>query len=221
MHTRAHCSIFTVAAVLALAVAGCGGGSGEGDTDTDTDTDDSSWTSWTSRTGGSYTTDDAGADTFTSDDSSDPSTTTDPTVSGSESDGTSTGSQTATDTEDTENPETDGTTGEPGDPGNCCSELAEAGCENDAVQTCVCDEDPFCCTEQWDLACAVKVVAYDCGACEGIGGEGDCCEDNGTPGCSDKTIQSCVCLEDIACCTETWDSICVTQVETLDCGDCP
>ena len=213
----------SIFALLLGFASGCAGdaGAGETDTDTDSDGDDSAWTSWTG--GGSSTRGDSSPGTFTTsqDPTSDDTTTDEPPTSDSDepaTDGESATDDSASDTESGGQDTTD--TSDNGDPGNCCQEGTEAGCENDAVAMCVCDQDPFCCSNQWDLACAVKAVEDGCATCEGIGGDGDCCTDNGSPGCSDNAIEACVCLEDIVCCTESWDSICAMQVESLECGQC-
>lgn len=65
------------------------------------------------------------------------------------------------------------------------------------------------------------MVIYGRGTCEGVGGEGDCCAANGTPGCDDKEIETCVCAADSVCCLEGWDESCVEGVEFEECGTCP
>jgi hypothetical protein len=55
------------------------------------------------------------------------------------------------------------------------------------------------------------------------GAEGDCCAINDTPGCSDDTIEQCVCDEDPFCCGlegGNWDDTCVGEVTVLGCGMC-
>lgn len=72
------------------------------------------------------------------------------------------------------------------------------------------------------------------GACMGGGGgdggdgggdgggddAGTCCSAHATPGCSNATIQSCVCAQDSYCCSTQWDGQCVNQVESFGCGTC-
>lgn len=60
--------------------------------------------------------------------------------------------------------------------GNCCAEAtadnrggddaALTGCEVDAVQKCVCDQDAWCCDNTWDSQCAGEVTSFGCGLCE-------------------------------------------------------
>jgi hypothetical protein len=56
----------------------------------------------------------------------------------------------------------------------------------------------------------------------GSGGSssGTCCSIQTTPGCSNASIQSCVCATDSYCCTDEWDDICVDEVDTEGCGTC-
>jgi hypothetical protein len=58
--------------------------------------------------------------------------------------------------------------------------------------------------------------------CEGGGGdEGDCCADNGTPGCNIPACQAIVCANDPFCCDNNWDALCADQaanVPECNCG---
>lgn len=47
-----------------------------------------------------------------------------------------------------------------------------------------------------------------------------CCVAHTGPKCDNPSVASCVCAADPYCCTTHWDSICVREVETLDCGNC-
>ena len=40
---------------------------------------------------------------------------------------------------------------------------------------------------------------------------GDCCINNGTPGCEDLACETSVCLIDSFCCTDLWDSVCALR----------
>lgn len=57
------------------------------------------------------------------------------------------------------------------------------------------------------------------GGCEGSscpdGADGDCCVDNGTPGCDDPVCCALVCDIDPFCCDVGWDAICVGEAEEL------
>jgi hypothetical protein len=49
--------------------------------------------------------------------------------------------------------------------GNCCVPHAGTGCTIGAIQTCVCNSDPFCCSDNWDAQCAGEVESLGCGMC--------------------------------------------------------
>ncbi|MEM6991451.1 MAG: hypothetical protein AAF721_13165 [Myxococcota bacterium] len=123
--------------------------------------------------------------------------------------------------------------------GDCCAANNSIGCDDCEIETCVCDLDSYCCDTDWDDICVGHAVD-SCGACGGDGatggaattgpppppettgepGAGDCCDpDNGTPGCDDLDVESCVCLLDSYCCDTEWDDICVGEA-TSDCDAC-
>jgi len=52
-----------------------------------------------------------------------------------------------------------------GEPGNCCSAHEGKGCDNDAVEACVCAEGSYCCNTAWDTACVRAVDELGCGIC--------------------------------------------------------
>jgi hypothetical protein len=110
-------------------------------------------------------------------------------------------------------------------------------CCSDICSECPATNVPGCCIPY----CTGKVCGIDgcggsCGGCPGqvvcssagrCFGEGDCCGNNGTPGCSDETVQDCVCVSgggpDLGCCQNTvnWDGQCATNATTncnLTCG---
>ena len=51
-------------------------------------------------------------------------------------------------------------------------------------------------------------------------GDGDCCTDNGTPGCENDLGEDCVCAMDPYCCEVTWDMICADEYENMCGGTC-
>ncbi len=51
--------------------------------------------------------------------------------------------------------------------GNCCTAHNEAGCTGSTIAACVCAQDDFCCTEQWDELCVAAVADRGCAACPG------------------------------------------------------
>jgi hypothetical protein len=52
---------------------------------------------------------------------------------------------------------------------------------------------------------------------------GTCCTAGATKGCTNATIQNCVCVtnSDAYCCDTAWDAQCVTEVGTFGCAMCP
>ncbi len=46
-------------------------------------------------------------------------------------------------------------------------------------------------------------------------GEGDCCQDNGTPGCDDVACCEVVCAVDASCCEVGWDQACADMAVSL------
>ncbi len=58
--------------------------------------------------------------------------------------------------------------------------------------------------------CDAATLCTDfCAVC-GNPAAGDCCEDNGTPGCSDEACCAAVCADDEFCCDIAWDEGCAT-----------
>lgn len=49
---------------------------------------------------------------------------------------------------------------------------------------------------------------------------GSCCTAHGSPGCSNRSLEACVCEVDSFCCTSFWDAQCVRNVEETGCGVC-
>lgn len=125
--------------------------------------------------------------------------------------------------------------------GDCCAIQEGPGCEDEAVETCTCELDSYCCETAWDELCIEQAVA-DCDLVCEVQGCGDavcdetescescpedcgecmagCCEPSDAPGCVDGEIQVCVCALDAFCCESSWDDICVAEVEEYGCGDC-
>ncbi len=103
--------------------------------------------------------------------------------------------------------------------GDCCTAHGGLGCNDAAIETCVCGLDDICCSSGWDSIC-VDEAAQLCGApCMGGGGGddvGDCCTPHLSVGCTNLEIEGCVCSLDDFCCSTEWDDICVSEV--ADCG---
>ena len=56
------------------------------------------------------------------------------------------------------------------------------------------------------LACAMDCMSLDTSGCFDF--EGDCCADNGTPGCDDAGCTAAICAADAFCCDTEWDATC-------------
>jgi hypothetical protein len=107
--------------------------------------------------------------------------------------------------------------------GNDCCEVGDvAGCNDPAIESCVCEADSFCCDpqESWDALCVSQVDSLGCGTCDGPGDDAPCCEGHGMPGCDDPMVESCVCAQDPFCCSSNWDALCVSRIESYGCGSC-
>lgn len=128
-------------------------------------------------------------------------------------------------------------------PRDCCATHGP-GCNDYAIELCVCEVNPECCSGTWDETCVDAVSLLGCGTCgpeaqcgDGVcqSGEdcvtcgvdcglcvGACCEANDTIGCVDPRAQSCVCTVRPQCCTDVWDEACAAMASdtcTACCGD--
>ncbi|MGB0591278.1 MAG: cupredoxin domain-containing protein [Myxococcota bacterium] len=120
--------------------------------------------------------------------------------------------------------------------GFCCDAHGGLGCDDPAVEECVCAAQPFCCNGKWDEFCAEAAATcgaecgescgdgtcsvaescescpLDCGACEG-----PCCEAHDGAGCADLATTTCVCDIDASCCDNAWTESCAIQA-VIQCG---
>jgi hypothetical protein len=109
---------------------------------------------------------------------------------------------------------------------SCCS-AGGAGCSDNVIEAALCAAggidgagavDTYCCNVAWDGICVAGVnnlannVALPCGS--------TCCSAHGTAGCDDAGVQACVGAVDSYCTSVAWDSLCVSEVETLGCSRC-
>jgi hypothetical protein len=100
----------------------------------------------------------------------------------------------------------------------CCQVTASPGCPSDPqLEACVCQLDEFCCMQSWDEICVGEAIT-DCGAMCTFGT--GCCEPHPSPGCDEVPVETCVCAIDPFCCQRQWDTICVGQVTSEQCGAC-
>ncbi len=106
--------------------------------------------------------------------------------------------------------------------GDCCTNNGTPGCDDAAIESCVCMQDDYCCNTAWDGLCVSQVESFGCGSCGGPGGGGvsACCQQQPGAGCPDAAVQACVCAADPYCCDVFWDLTCVGEVESLSCGSC-
>ncbi len=93
---------------------------------------------------------------------------------------------------------------------DCCEANGTPGCNDAACEAIVCDQDAFCCDNQWDLLCS-QVAQGACTICGG--GTGDCCSANGTNGCDDPACVMDLCGFEglglsVDCCESPWDQVC-------------
>ncbi len=105
------------------------------------------------------------------------------------------------------------------DCGACPPVCGDAKCEQDKGETCTnCSADCGTCPDTCgDGLCSTQescvTCSADCGPCEQ-----SCCLPGQDPGCSNLTVQKCVCAMDSYCCDVAWDSICAGEAD--QCGSC-
>ena len=124
-----------------------------------------------------------------------------------------------------------------------CVPTGTPGCGGCPCETCVCQLDAYCCTNQWDSICVGECI-NQCGGCgpavdsgpkeaslpqesgpvTDLGPTPDAsslpgCVVTSTPGCGGCPCEACVCQMDSYCCANEWDSICVNECLT-QCGGC-
>ena len=111
----------------------------------------------------------------------------------------------------------------PADCGPCPAKCGDQQCEPDKGESCSnCPIDCGPCPAQCGNNKCESAVGENCQTCPQDCGQcaGDCCEAHDTPGCADPQIEECVCKADGYCCQVAWDSLCVDEVESLNCGLC-
>jgi hypothetical protein len=112
-------------------------------------------------------------------------------------------------------------------PGQCAHSKCTTGTKLtsgcDACVTKICAKDPFCCNTEWDAAC-VNQVSSVCG--ESCQAQPAPCA-HGVCSTGVKLASGCnscvttVCSKDAYCCTNSWDSKCVSEAKSW-CGvTCP
>lgn len=51
---------------------------------------------------------------------------------------------------------------------DCCYGNGTPGCDDPAIEACVCAIDPYCCSTQWDQQCADEVDSFGCAVCDDL-----------------------------------------------------
>lgn len=106
--------------------------------------------------------------------------------------------------------------------GSCYSAHANPGCNSATCCTSVCAIDAFCCSNSWDVSCAL----YAGFACPGSGGTcggpntGSCFSVNTTGACNDVACCNAVCAVDPTCCSSNWDYLCVLNAQQTCVAGC-
>lgn len=105
----------------------------------------------------------------------------------------------------------------------CCT-VGGPGCNDPAIEECVCFVDDFCCDTEWDEQCVEEVETFGCASCAG-----GCGPDNpnncfapsviGVGGCSNEICCLLVCELDAFCCDTSWDSLCAEAAAEV-CAAC-
>lgn len=101
--------------------------------------------------------------------------------------------------------------------GDCCMDNGSPGCNDATCAAAICAVTPSCCDMVWDATCAADAAAEP--ACAGVGlcpggmYSGDCCADNGTPGCDDPGCTMAICGVDPFCCDVQWDGFCALAAQ--------
>lgn len=109
--------------------------------------------------------------------------------------------------------------------GDCCAPTAPTdprfGCNDPGVEACVCAEDDYCCTQDWDELCVKIATLRDCAPCPVRMPTASCCDPQPGRSCIDDAIAACVCASDIYCCEVQWDESCVELARLTGCAACP
>ena len=96
-----------------------------------------------------------------------------------------------------------------GDPsaGSCFDPHQSPGCGDTECCNDVCEIDPACCENAWDVQC-VKLAAKSCATECGDADAGSCLEAHPGPGCEDSDCCRRVCEVLPRCCDLSWDEAC-------------
>jgi len=100
---------------------------------------------------------------------------------------------------------------------DCLVVKRDVGCELEACEAVVCEEDPFCCEVEWDFICVAEALSDCVDVCVIPADFSSCCVATAELGCGDDTCEATVCAEDPYCCEVGWDGICAGEAFE----DCP
>lgn len=81
-------------------------------------------------------------------------------------------------------------------------------CDDPACCATVCAQDPYCCISGWDAFCAAYALERCAQGC-GVSTAGSCFVPRPTGGCDIGECCIAVCQQDVFCCEESWDTVCV------------
>jgi hypothetical protein len=95
------------------------------------------------------------------------------------------------------------------DAGSCFASHTTPYCNVGSCCTSVCAIDSYCCNSHWDSLCVEEAfeLCYGCGSPQA----GSCFQTHGAPACNDADCCQIVCTLDSYCCTNQWDSLCVSE----------
>ena len=95
--------------------------------------------------------------------------------------------------------------------GNCYAAHSNPACDNATCCASVCGADPFCCDTQWDVTCA-QYAGFMCQGTPGTCGvtAASCFKPHPQGACDDVSCCNAVCSVDPSCCSQSWDTLCVT-----------
>ena len=117
--------------------------------------------------------------------------------------------------------------------GDCCVPHRSGGCADAACCEAVCRIEPQCCLGNglisllglsppvWDSFCvatARRVCDSRVESCSSCPGGGDCCQPNGSGGCTEEACCREVCAVDPYCCATEWDDFCAASA-SWSCGN--
>ena len=101
--------------------------------------------------------------------------------------------------------------------GSCLAAHGTPGCETESCCDAVCDDDAFCCENQWDSICVEEAQAI-CYGCGGVS-SGSCYSPHTGVACDEGPCCELVCATDAFCCSSQWDAVCADEAVEL-CNSC-